>query len=269
MMPKSPPSAAKTASTAKTRTKVTPVPRRVGTAEPKTKAAALRARPVRKMRSDAVANRDKILQSARVLYHERGLVVGLHEIARYTGLGAGTVYRHFPNSAALIAALNEESTHHFHEVAREAASNPEPWTALRELLIRTHEVRASDRGLWAVAMHGARSSAEAGQATFDGILEDVVSRAQQAGALRDDFAATDINVLNIMVAACADFTDEIEPELWRRFVTLLLDGLRSQRQDVEPLPERALTHDEVRQAMFSWYDTEGRWGPDHRPVSQR
>lgn len=227
------------------------------------------ARPVRKMRSDALANRDKILKSARVLFHERGLVVGLHEIARYTGLGAGTVYRHFPNSAALVAALNEESTRHFHEVAREAASNPEPWVALRELLIRTHEVRASDRGLWAVAMHGARSSAEAGQVTFEQILEGVVSRAQVAGVLRDDFAATDINVLNIMVAACADFTNELDPELWRRFVTLLLDGLRSQRDAVEPLPGRALTHDEVRQAMFSWYDTEGRWGPDHRPVSQR
>lgn len=258
------PSATATAGAARSATgaRRAPTPRRK-------KVVAAPARPIRKKRSDALANREKIIQAARVLFHERGLIVGLHEIARYTGLGAGTVYRHFPNWAALIAALNEESTGHFHEVAREAASNEDPWTALSELLIRTHEVRASDRGLWAVAMHSARKSAEAGQATFDAILDEVVARAKAAGVLREDFAATDINVLNIMVAACADFTNELDPELWRRFVTLLLDGLRTTRNGVEPLPERALSHEEVHQAMFAWYDAEGHWGPEHRRVIQR
>lgn len=260
------PERARDASTTERRTASTKTSRR---AAPRRARETASARPARKRRSDAVVNREKILQSARVLFHERGLVVGLHEIARHTGLGAGTVYRHFPNRAALIAALNEESKRHFHEVAREAASNADPWIAMRELLFRTHEVRATDRGLWAVAMHGARTSAEAGQATFDEILEDVVERARTAGVLRKDFTATDINVLNIMVAACADFTNALEPELWRRYVTLLLDGLLVRRDRVDPLPERALTHEEIRQAMFSWYDSEGRWGPEHRPVSQR
>jgi AcrR family transcriptional regulator len=221
----------------------------------------------RKPRRDAQANREKILRSAQALFHERGLVVGLHEIARHAGLGAGTVYRHFPNRAALISALYEDSTAHLRAVARQAAEAPDAWDAVNDVLFRSHEIRALDRGLWAIAMHSARRSATVGQASFGEILEEIVTRAHESGELRSDFVATDINVLNIMIAACADFTNEIDPDLWRRFVTILIDGLCAERSTVTPLPGRPLTREEVLNAMFAWYDAEGRWGPEHRRVA--
>ena len=59
-------------------------------------------------RKDAVRNRERILQSAKALFAERGLAVTLHEIAARTGVGVGTIYRHFPKKAPLIDEIFAE-----------------------------------------------------------------------------------------------------------------------------------------------------------------
>ncbi len=56
-------------------------------------------------RADARRNRAKVLAAAGEVFAEQGLGVPLGEIARRAGVGAGTVYRHFPSKQALLEAV--------------------------------------------------------------------------------------------------------------------------------------------------------------------
>ena len=63
----------------------------------------------RKPRADAQRNRARLLKTAKAAFAEKGPGASLDEIARTAGVGAGTLYRHFPTRDALIEAvyLNE------------------------------------------------------------------------------------------------------------------------------------------------------------------
>ena len=55
-----------------------------------------------------------------------------------------------------------------------------------------------------------------------------------------------------MLGAVADFASDVEPQLWRRSLTLLLDGLRAQRPDTTPLPVGPLGIEQADRAMAAW-----------------
>jgi len=65
---------------------------------------------VRPMRADARRNYEKILMTAREVFAERGSEGSLDEIAKRAGVGAGTLYRHFPTRDDLIGALMRDWT---------------------------------------------------------------------------------------------------------------------------------------------------------------
>ena len=60
---------------------------------------------IRKPRADALRNRERILEVAKVSFTRDGADASLDEIAREAGIGSGTLYRHFPNRDALIEAV--------------------------------------------------------------------------------------------------------------------------------------------------------------------
>src|SRR5580704_15876982 len=60
---------------------------------------------LRPLRRDAERNRQRILKAASEVFNERGLEVSLDEIARYAGVGVGTVYRRFRTKEELVEAL--------------------------------------------------------------------------------------------------------------------------------------------------------------------
>jgi hypothetical protein len=70
-----------------------------------------------------------------------------------------------------------------------------------------------------------------------------VRRAQASGALRDDVVATDLPLLQFMVSSAAELTPPHAPELWRRYLALAIDGLRT--PDPHPLPQPGLSLDEL------------------------
>ena len=72
---------------------------------PRTTAAPNRAGPARAPRADAKRNRERLLVAAKQAFAEVGPDVGLDEIARRTGVGIGTLYRHFPNRDAIVEAV--------------------------------------------------------------------------------------------------------------------------------------------------------------------
>src|SRR5688572_9419125 len=63
----------------------------------------------RRQRSDAVRNRERVLEAARCVLAQHGPDASLEEIARGAGVGIGTLYRHFPTRAALLEAVFRDS----------------------------------------------------------------------------------------------------------------------------------------------------------------
>lgn len=207
----------------------------------------------RPLRADAERNRRRILVAAAEVFAKRGLDAGLDEIARHAGVGTGTVYRRFPDKAKLIAALFESRMNDVIAVAESALAMPDAWDGLVYFLETTIEMQLADRGLKEV-LFGERCPANvsADRSRFAAkrdrlvpMLSDIVERAKAAGQLRPDVSVTDLSVVQVMLHGVGTFTAAVEPELWRRQLVILLDGLRAERATVTPLPLVPLSHEQL------------------------
>jgi AcrR family transcriptional regulator len=212
------------------------------------------ANPERALRRDAEANRLRVLAAARELFAERGLDVTLHDVAHRASVGVGTVYRRFANRDELLDSLFEESVERLRRVARTAGGFEDPWVGFVYLLERSIQMMAEDRGLWTMATSTPTKVRQAARAQehFWAVIPELVRRAQVSGALRADLGPSDIGVICIMVGTSADLTRLVEPDAWRRYLALLLDGLRSSRVDTTPMPTAALSETAYNAALYSW-----------------
>jgi hypothetical protein len=81
------------------------------------------------------------------------------------------------------------------------------------------------------------------------LVTRLVERAQASGQLRSDLRPTDIPFILFVLTEAAQFARGVSPEIWRRYLTLVLDGLRPEREGVTPLPWPALLPDEFEMIM--------------------
>jgi AcrR family transcriptional regulator len=179
----------------------------------------------RPLRADARRNRERILAAARVECAEHGAAVQIDDVARRAGVGVGTVYRHFPTKDALIEALVAEKIRVTTANLRDALEIEDPWEAFAEGVRRNAEVMAADAALRdaLIRLGPAARASEAAYAEVNEAARRLVSRAQEAGALRDDVTVDDVGAL--IGGLCASMG---HPELdWRRHLEVLLDGLRA------------------------------------------
>ena len=106
------------------------------------------AQPARPLRADAARNRARVLDIAYETFAAEGFSVPIDEIARRAGVGAGTVYRHFPTKEALFQAVIEGRMRHLVADGRALLDEPEPgealFTFLRSMVLQWG---ATDRGL--------------------------------------------------------------------------------------------------------------------------
>ena len=202
----------------------------------------------RPLRKDAARNRALLIQAAREVFAERGLEASLDDVAHHAGLGVGTAYRHFANKHELARAIFSEAVDEIVQTARAAAELDDPWQGIVTFLEKAAEAQTTDRGLREVLM-GAHDTAEMERINdiLSPLLTDLVERAKAAGAVRDEVQPTDVGVAVMMLCTVADVTGEVAPDLWRRYLPMLLDGLRAGSD----LPVPALSQDELRQAMTS------------------
>lgn len=84
-------------------------------------------------RTDAIANRARILDAARAVLAERGLDIEVHEVAARAGVGVGTLYRHFANRDDLVRAILNETLDDLMARLRSAAAIEDPAEALRQI----------------------------------------------------------------------------------------------------------------------------------------
>src|SRR3954449_10399527 len=105
------------------------------------------ARPAKPaLRRDAQRNRDRIIAATRAAFQERGLEVGVDEIARRAGVGMGTLYRHFPTKDALIDAIVDARFSELTEAAERALAAEDAWEGFEAFLVAAVDLQASDRG---------------------------------------------------------------------------------------------------------------------------
>lgn len=209
----------------------------------------------RPLRADAARNRARILQAAQVVFAERGLDVTLDDIAKEAGLGVGTLYRRFADREALVEALFEERMQELVARARAALHAPDAWQSLIGLMETTCARLALDRGLHQVMLSTAYGQDRVALSREEllPLISELVRRAQEQGELRRDFAVQDIPMLFLMVGATADFAREVEPDLWRRYFAMIVDGLRARptADAVYPIG-RSLCDEQLEAAMCTY-----------------
>jgi AcrR family transcriptional regulator len=193
------------------------------------------------LRRDARRNRERLVASARELFAREGVDVSVEEITHHAGVGMGTLYRHFPTKEELIDAVLEDAFAELVELAERAAAAEDPWAGFTGFLEEALARHAANRGLKDVVAssgHG-RQRAQAIRTRIQPLLRQLVERAQEQGTLRSDFTPEDLPLVFWTASRVIEMTATVAPDHWRRYLGLVLDGLRAPA--ATPLPAPPLT----------------------------
>jgi AcrR family transcriptional regulator len=192
----------------------------------------------RPLRADAERNRRKLLDAAAELFARKGLSVGLDEIARHAGVGVGTAYRRFPDKEQLIKALFDDRLEQIAALAERCATRDDAYAGLVEFIEGNVRLQSADRGLKELILGSphAMARAQAARGRIEPAVASLVARAQAAGEIRADVSHTDIALVQFMLTAISDITRNLDPEVWRRALRLVLDGLRTPDPGAMPGP---------------------------------
>jgi AcrR family transcriptional regulator len=150
---------------------------------------------VRKPRADAERNRARLLETAKAAFAEKGSAASLDEIARTAGVGAGTLYRHFPTRDALVAAVYRNETEQLVAAADRLAETHPPVTALREWLLLFVDYIATKHGMSEVLnsiVGGTSDLYSASTARVKHAISKLVDRAVASGDIRLDLDPLDL-----------------------------------------------------------------------------
>jgi AcrR family transcriptional regulator len=205
----------------------------------------------RKLRKDAERNRRRILDAARELFAERGLDVTLNEIAHHAGVGVGTVYRRFPDRDELLEGLFEERIDQVAELLDRALADPDPRHGLTGFLEGSLELQARDRGIQQLILGAAGAFKRIAKARerLQPVGAQLLQRARDAGELRADLEPQDLAMLQLMLGSVIDLTHDLDPDVWRRYLAIVLQGLRAHPGPPEPLPFPPLPFEQQDAAM--------------------
>jgi AcrR family transcriptional regulator len=181
------------------------------------------------LRKDAERNRERVLDAARELFAEQGLGVTLNDIAHHAGVGVGTVYRRFPDKAKLLDELFEEQVSELVTLLEDGLADPDPWRGFTGYLTRNLELQSRDRAFREILLETPDGTERIGRvrARLFPLGSRLVQRAKDAGALRADFKPEDLPLLIMMLTAVIDAAHELAPELWRRYLEVVIQGLRA------------------------------------------
>ena len=176
-------------------------------------------------RADAVRNRTAILKAAKQLVTEKGTEVAMGEISRAAGVAVGTLYRHFPNKADLLAAVVNEYVEALVDDAQGAWERVEAGRSdaaqellgflerALEMISRSHAAKTVARALGAEVEY-AEPETRATEA-----LGRLIEEGRASGRLRSDLAVSDLYVLMVF------YPGDGSLEVRRRWLELIRPGL--------------------------------------------
>lgn len=182
------------------------------------------------MRADAARNRARVLEVAYETFAADGLAVPIDEIARRAGVGAGTVYRHFPTKEALFQAVMAERIRGVVEEGRTLLAEADPadalFTFLRSMVLQWG---AADRGLVdALAGSGidVNTVVPEAEGEYLAVVGDLLAAAQRAGTVRGDVTVEDVKALLVGCQAMQSYNADVA----ERVTSVVFDGLRAEGQ---------------------------------------
>jgi AcrR family transcriptional regulator len=176
------------------------------------------------LRADAQRNLDRILEAAADAFAEVGPDVTMDEIARRAGVGHGTVFRRFPTKDALRAAVIAARLDEMQTWARELLGRSDAGAALEEFVWHAADVCRRDRALFEGVERCADLHVSDAKKELHETIDRLIRRARRQGAVRRDLDARDVGAL-IGSAIQASVHAE-RADAWRRYVQIVLDGLR-------------------------------------------
>jgi AcrR family transcriptional regulator len=200
------------------------------------------------LRADAQRNLVRVLDAAREVFAEQGIDAPVTEIADRAGVGVGTIFRRFPTKDDLLAAVIEQRTAQLIEAVDVALASSDPGAALRRFMETAAAMHINDK-CWCDASSTDLFRREGIRDLVDvmvGKMGELLTRAQTAGQVRSDLRALDIPVLLMAVAKSGLLLEEAAPGSWKRYLSLVFDGLRPEA--ARPLPRRPLTRREFEAA---------------------
>lgn len=179
----------------------------------------------RPMRSDAARNRAKVLEVAYETFAADGLSVPIDEIARRAGVGAGTVYRHFPTKEDLFRAVIQDRLRHIVDKGHELLATDDRGEALYQFVRFMVLESAVDQSL-VDALAGFQidlaDAAPGAEEAFLGVLGELVTAAQRAGTARADVGVAEVKALLVGCQAMQTYKAELAEQL----TAVVMDGLR-------------------------------------------
>jgi AcrR family transcriptional regulator len=181
----------------------------------------------RKPRTDAQRNRERILGVAKEAFTRRGANASLDDIAKEAGVGAGTLYRHFPNRDALIEAVYRTEVEKLAAAQRKFTETMPPIEALRAWMLLFVDYIAA-KHIIAPALNtivgGAAKLYEGSRGRIQEAINALVKRAIKSGDIRDDLDPFDLLRALIGVSNVASTPDWQQSA--RRLVDILISGSR-------------------------------------------
>lgn len=191
-----------------------------------TDSPGLRGQEEPHVRADARRNIDSLLTAAMAVFATSGVDAPVRKIAEKAGVGVGTLYRHFPQRADLIAAVFRHEVDACADAAPRLAAKHAPAESLTRWLYRYVDFLAAKRGL-AAALQSGDSAYDTLPAYFGErlrpALQALLDAAVAAGEVRADVEAYDL--LRAVAGLCMPAAHG-DPENARRMVSILVDGLR-------------------------------------------
>jgi AcrR family transcriptional regulator len=181
------------------------------------------------LRADAARNRARIVAAAVEVFAERGLEASTAEIAQRAGVGEATLFRRFPTKDDLIAAIVAEQMEESIEIAAECLEEDDPWRGIERFLYEMTARSNQDRGVSDAAKDRCIASAKLApqRRRIVELCGELIRRGQRAGGVREDVSGQDLIFLVSAASAVAAIPfPGLREDLWKRYLGLILDGLR-------------------------------------------
>lgn len=185
------------------------------------------AKATRRLRSDSIRNRERLLAAAAPVFSAGGPDASLEAVAKRAGVGIGTLYRHFPTREALFEAVYRHEVDQLGELAEQLAAEAAPVDALRRWLHANVQLVATKKGMLAALALAAHGRSELYAYSFERLTKAIGSllrRAAKAGDIRSDIKPEDL--LRALVGMCHMH----DQPGWQRsvlhLVDIFVDGLR-------------------------------------------
>ncbi|WP_405984113.1 TetR/AcrR family transcriptional regulator [Streptomyces sp. NBC_00872] len=162
---------------------------------------------VKPLRADAARNRARLIEVATRTFAQEGGQVPIQEIARRAGVGAGTLYRHFPTKEALFEAIIADRLQQVIDRIQSRAA-ADPAEGLFIFLAHMTQQGALDLGLQE-ALSGSGFDLETAlpevERTFTATIAELLAAAQEAGTVRGDLEVVDVKTLIVGLQAMCRF----------------------------------------------------------------